>query len=175
MGVFDTFTNNMFRLPALCFAVLLIVIGSTKQRLSPKVGQRVMIAGVVLLGTSLLSWVSWEFMVRSGRLFDNRMLWSIFNGVLGLLDLAGVALLLSAVFLERAPAFAPYPGPQQFPGQQFPGQQFPGQPLPSQLQFTGQPQYTAQPQFTGPAPFTGQPQSTDPRSAATQSPPQPPQ
>jgi hypothetical protein len=149
MTAFDSVTNNLWRLPIVCFAVVLIVFGITKQRFHPRVARRVLIAGVIELSVSLLSWASWELFIRNTS-FGNRWAYSLFNLMLTIIGLAGYIALLSAVFLDR-------PQTQGYP------QNFDPRFIDPRLM--GQQMY--------PQPMNAQPMS--PQPGATQWPGQPPQ
>lgn len=109
----STVLDNLWRFPNLAFAVLIIAFGMAKQKLYPRVAQRVIITGVVELAVSLLSWVAWESFIRNG--YDNgRWAFALTNAGLSVMGLAGYATLLTAVFLDRAPTHSQtqsfYPG-----------------------------------------------------------------
>jgi hypothetical protein len=101
--VLDSISDNLWRLPYFGFAVVLIVFGTAKKKLYPRVAQRVVITGVVELVVSLLSWGAWEGFIRDGN-YNSRWAFSLFNAALALIGLAGYVTLLTAVFLDRAPA-----------------------------------------------------------------------
>jgi hypothetical protein len=101
--VLDSINDNLWRLPYLGFAVVMIVFGTAKKKLYPRVAQRVVITGVVELVVSLLSWGAWEGFIRDGN-YNSRWAFSLFNAALSLIGLAGYVTLLTAVFLDRAPA-----------------------------------------------------------------------
>jgi hypothetical protein len=101
-GVSDLLSNNLWRLPYLGFAIVLIVFGTAKKKLFPRVAQRVVTTGVIELMVSLLSWAAWESFIRNS--YDSgRWAFGLFNAALSLVGLAGYITLLTAVFLDRVP------------------------------------------------------------------------
>jgi hypothetical protein len=97
--VINSLTANLWRLPMLCFAIGLIVVGVVKQRSYPRVAQRVLITGVIEFIVILLSWAGWELFIRSTDYGGWR--WGLFNMFLTVIGLAGYISLLTAVFLDR--------------------------------------------------------------------------
>jgi hypothetical protein len=107
--VLDSLSDNLWRLPYLGFAIVLIVFGTAKKTLYPRAAQRVVITGVVEFVVSLLSWGAWELFIRDGN-YNSRWAFSLFNAALSLIGLAGYITLVTAVFLDRAPAQSYSPG-----------------------------------------------------------------
>jgi hypothetical protein len=137
MTVVDSFTNNIGRAPYICIAIVLIVFGLTKATVYPRVASRVLIAGVIELVTTVASAVAWELFIRSD--YRSSAQYGLFNLVISLVGLAGYAILLSAVFLDRNPQ----PGYSQ-PGYPQAGYQ-PGYPQPGPTQPPAATQWPGQP------------------------------
>ncbi len=155
MTVVDSISNNISRAPYICIAIVLIVFGLTKATVYPRVASRVLIAGVIELVTTVLSAAAQEFFYRSS--FRGPEQYGLFNLFISLVGLAGYAILLSAVFLDRNPQPG-YPQPG-YPQPGYPQQGYPQAGFPQ----AGYPQAG----YTHPGP-------TEP-PAATQWPGQPPQ
>jgi hypothetical protein len=141
MTMIDSLTGNLWRLPMLCLAIALIVVGALKQKSFPRVGQRVLVAGVIELSVTLLSWVGWELFIRN--LDYSRWGYGLFNMLMTVIGLAGYIVLLSAVFLDRpqvqagGAAFDPRFIDPRLMGQQMNPQQM--YPQPGATQWPGQP------------------------------------
>jgi hypothetical protein len=151
MTVVDSISNNIGRAPYICIAIVLIVFGLTKATVYPRVASRVLIAGVIELVTTVLAAAAQEFFYRSS--FRGPGQYGLFNLFISLVGLAGYAILLSAVFLDRNPQpgysqpgypQAGYPQPGYQPGYPQPGYQ-PGYPQPGPTQPPAATQWPGQP------------------------------